>query len=416
MTISRRTLLKGTVAGGAAWLTAVAETLAWQHRGQADGAPAKSLIVLWLAGGPSQLETFDPHPSASIAAGTKGIASSVKGVQLAEGLEQTAERADQLLILRSVVSREGDHERAAYNMKSGYRPMPGLVHPSIGAVMCHQLPRSGTEIPRHVSILPDGGPARGGYLGNHYDAFQLGDPSQPLPDMRSIVSDERLKRRLADLDVIDQAFARGRLRQLQSQRTLHRHTIDQSLKMMNSEQLRAFELDDVPQNVLAPFGDTPFGRGCLAAARLIDVGVRCVEVTLGGWDSHVANHDIHSRLKATLDPALAALIDYLRERELLQHTLVVCGGEFGRTPQVNPAGGRDHWPHGFSLALAGGHLPVGRTIGQTDPGGGRITPEQGISVADVHASLLTHLGIDPAHELQTPIGRPMKLSEGRVRF
>jgi uncharacterized protein (DUF1501 family) len=264
--------------------------------------------------------------------------------------------------------------------------------------------------------LPDGWPARGGYLGAQFDAFQLGDPSQSLPDMRTTVTDDRLRRRLDDLAVIDQAFARGRLSDLESRRTLHRNTVDKSLRMMDSDQLRAFELSDVPRSVLETFGDTPFGRGCLASARLIEVGVRCVEVTLSGWDSHVANHDIHTRLKRTLDPALAALIDYLRERNLLDHTLVVCGGEFGRTPQVNPAGGRDHWPHGFSVALAGGRLPVGRVIGQTDPEGSRLTAEQGITIADVHASLLAHLGIDPLQELQTPIGRPMKLSEGTVRF
>jgi uncharacterized protein (DUF1501 family) len=186
--------------------------------------------------------------------------------------------------------------------------------------------------------------------------------------------------------------------------------------MMDSEQLRAFDLSDVPRSVLDSFGDSAFGRGCLAAARLIEAGVRCIEITLSGWDSHVANHEIHTQLKKTLDPALAGLIRYLHQRSLLEQTVVACGGEFGRTPKVNPAGGRDHWPHGFSIALAGAGLPVGRAIGQTDPQGSPLAYEEGITIADVHATMLDRLGIDPADELQTPIGRPMKLSDGKVLF
>jgi uncharacterized protein (DUF1501 family) len=410
----RRTLLQATAAGGLAWLTSVAETLAWQHERQGARGPAKSLILLWLAGGPSQLETFDPHADSSIAAGTRAIDTNVRGIQFAEGLEQTADVMDQLLVLRSVVSKEGDHERATYNVKTGYRPMPGLVHPSIGAVLCHQLSPAGTEVPRHISILPASWPARGGYLGDQYDAFQVDDPQGPLPDMTQRVETQRFQQRLHDLSVIDQQFAQHRLPRLEAERTLHRHTIDQAVRMMDSEQLRAFDLSDVPQSVLDSFGDSAFGRGCLAAARLIEVGVRCIEITLDGWDSHVANHEIHTQLKKTLDPALAGLIRYLQQRSLLEQTVVACGGEFGRTPKVNPAGGRDHWPRGFSIALAGAGLPVGRVIGQTDPQGSPLAYEEGITIADVHATMLDRLGIDPARELQTPIGRPMKLSEGKV--
>jgi len=412
----RRTLLRAAGASGLAWLTPLAETLAWQSEQAPAGAPAKSLIVLWLAGGPSQLETFDPHPDTDIAAGTQAIPTNVPGIRLAQGLEQTAEVLDSLLLLRSVVSQEGDHERATYNIKTGYRPAPALVHPAIGAVVCHQLQNLGTEIPRHVSILPGGSPSRGGYLGDEYDAFQIGDPQAPLPDMTAVVDEKRFQQRLADLNVVDAQFAQGRLANLDERRTLQRAVVQQAVRMMSSDQLQAFELKDVPRAEVEPFGDTPFGRGCLAAARLIEVGVRCVEVTLGGWDSHVANHELHTQRKRELDPAFAALIRYLRERGRLADTIVVCGGEFGRTPQVNPAGGRDHWPHGFSLALAGGGLPGGQVIGETDPTGGKLAYDAGISVAYVHASLLHRLGINPAHEIRTPIGRPVKLSEGRVVF
>jgi uncharacterized protein (DUF1501 family) len=186
--------------------------------------------------------------------------------------------------------------------------------------------------------------------------------------------------------------------------------------MMSSEQLRAFDLSGVPRAELLAFGDTAFGRGCLVAGRLIQEGVRCVEVTLSGWDSHVANHELHTQLKRTLDPALASLIQYLSDRSLLDQTIVVCGGEFGRTPAMNPAGGRDHWPSGFSMALAGGGLPGGRVTGETDPEGQRLNYDQGIPIADIHASILHRLGIQHDLELETPVGRPLKLSEGKVVF
>jgi uncharacterized protein (DUF1501 family) len=145
---------------------------------------------------------------------------------------------------------------------------------------------------------------------------------------------------------------------------------------------------------------------------LIEVGVRCVEVTLSGWDAHVNNHETHARQLETLDPALSALLADLEEHELLDETLVICGGEFGRTPKINGAAGRDHWPSGFSLLLAGGPLRRGYVHGETDPDGGKLTYEEGTKLADVHATLLTALGIDPQHEEIASIGRPIKLAEG----
>ena len=172
---------------------------------------------------------------------------------------------------------------------------------------------------------------------------------------------------LSDLDVVERAFARGRAGRVAA--TLHRETLARARTMMSSEQLRAFDVGREPAAVRAEYGDTPFGRGCLAARRLIEVGVRCVEVTLDGWDSHVNNHEVHRKLVGELDPAFAALIRDLKMRGLLDRTVVLCGGEFGRTPKVNLAGGRDHWPNGFSLALAGGGMRGGFALGETDPEG-----------------------------------------------
>ncbi len=247
-------------------------------------------------------------------------------------------------------------------------------------------------------------------MGNQYDAFKSGDPLNPVPDVRSPVGPERAARRLADLAVVEDSFAQGR-RQL-ADATLHRRRVEDAGRMMTSEQLAAFHVADEPQALRAAYGDSAFGRGCLAARRLIEVGVRCVEVTLGGWDTHVNNHQGHRELAGTLDPALAALLADLADRDLLDKTIVMCGGEFGRTPQINRLEGRDHWPHGFSVLLAGGRIRRGTVLGATDPEGSR-TVEDPQSVPDVHATVLTALGIDPAHEEMAPAGRPIKLSEGQ---
>ncbi|HEX5443451.1 MAG TPA: DUF1501 domain-containing protein [Pirellulales bacterium] len=408
--LNRRGALKLAALGGVSWLTAAAHLLARAAEATPGHEPAQSMILLWLAGGPSQLETFDPQPGKNIAGGTRAINTSVSGIQVAEGYERLADQVQHVALVRSLISKEGDHERGTYLMKTGYRPNPTVVHPSIGAICCHHLPLAGAEIPRHISILPGQWPSVGGLLGKQYDAFQIGDPAGKVPDVSALVSDERVSRRLADLRVVEDAFARGRLRQAEA--TLHGATVNQARQMMTSEQLAAFDVNQEPVGLRRSYGDTPFGRGCLAARRLIEVGVRCVEVNLNGWDSHINNHEIHRTLAQTLDPALAALIADLRQRDLLRKTVVICGGEFGRAPQINRLGGRDHWPHGFTMLLAGGGLRSGVAIGETDPEGGRRVKDP-YDVSDVHATVLTALGIDPAHEELAPIGRPIKLSEGK---
>ncbi|MBI2827414.1 MAG: DUF1501 domain-containing protein [Planctomycetia bacterium] len=409
--LHRRAWLKTAAIAGGTWLTPVAEALARRAEQSGGHEPAQSVILLWLAGGPSQLETFDPHPGTAIAGGTAAIDTALRGVQLATGYERLAEQLADVSLVRSLTSKEGDHERGTYLVKTGYRPDPTVVHPSIGAICCHQLPVGKTEIPRHVSILPNQWPARGGFLGNSFDAFKTFDPADKVPDVSLHVPDARQAQRLADRAMVDRAFAAGRRRQFDA--TLHGQMIDRAVAMMGSEQLKAFDIAEEPAELRTAYGNTPFGRGCLAARRLIEQGVRCVEVTLAGWDSHTNNHEAHARLAQTLDPAFAALIADLRERDLLSRTVVLCGGEFGRTPRINALDGRDHWPHGFTVALAGGGIRGGQVIGETDPEGGRKVSDPR-TVADIHATILTALAIDPAHEETSPAGRPIKFSEGMV--
>jgi hypothetical protein len=412
--LRRRTLLKAAGMAGMSWLTPLSQLLAVESERAPKGRPARSVILLWLAGGPSQLETFDPHPGGKAAHGGTAIPTSVKDIRLGSGLPQTAELMNEIALVRSVVSKEGDHERAFYNIKTGYQINPTVVHASMGSIVAHQLPNPAIEIPTHVSIIPNQWPARGGYLGARYDAFRVGDPVNPVANTVARVGGGRQKDRLAHLDVVERQFTRGRLPKLESHRTQHRASIERALKMMRSDQLAAFNVNEAPASEREPYGDHRFGRACLAAVRLIETGVRCVEVTLTGWDTHANNAEGQAKQNAILDPAFSALIRDLKRRGLLDSTVVLCGGEFGRTPRLNGVDGRDHWPHGFSVALAGGGIRGGRVIGSTDPDGVKQEPKDPRNVEDLHATVLHALEIDPGHKFMTDVGRPLHFSQGRI--
>jgi len=411
--LDRRAVLRGAALGSLSWMTPLATHLS--RAAESGKTRPKSLIVIWLEGGSSQLETFDPHPGENIAYGAAAISTAVAGLQFGEGLERTGALANDFSILRSVTSKEGDHARAIYNAKTGFRPFPGLVHPAIGAVLCHEMPPTvvSTDLPRHISILPGSTPSRGGYLGAEFDAFQIGDPSQPVPDVAERVAGDRATRRLASLSVLEQSFAAGRRADLASERTLHQSNTDRARRLMSSEQLGAFDISAAPQAEQESYGDHPFGRGCLAALRLVEAGARCVEVTLNGWDTHVNNRENQRARIDLLDPALAALITGLKARDLYADTILLVATEFGRTPKQNIAEGRDHWPHGFSALIGGGGLAGGRVIGETDPAGEKIDPSAGVRVEDIHATILTAFGVDYTYDFMTPIGRPLAISEGK---
>ncbi len=426
-------MLRGAVASAAtvgsaaalpaSFLTACAENLA--RAGETEARP-KSLLMVWLQGGPSQLETFDPHPGAIIGGDTKSIGTSVKGLSIADTMPATAELMHKATLVRSVVSKEGDHERATYNLKTGWRPDPTIIHPSIGSIVSYQSNRN-LHIPRHISISASQWPARGGYLGPEFDAYQVGDPAKPVPNLTRRVPEDRMASRVGPLlAAVEQEFQRGRMADLDTNRTLHQTATRRAVRMMASEQLDAFDITKESASTRAAFGDSQFGRGLLAGIRLLEVGVRCVEVELSGWDSHINNHELQSGNAKILDKALAATMKELAARDMLDNTVVFCGGEFGRTPKINPAAGRDHWPHGFSAFLAGGRFREGHVHGQTTPNldaeqlknASKLPQQQLVSdpvtVPQLHATLLAAIGINPEDERTTPIGRPLRWSDGEV--
>ena len=404
--VTRRTTLAAAAGLGLSFALPPLSAGAAERRG---GEREKSLLVLWLQGGISQLESFDPHPDTKIGGPTKAVRTSLPGVQFADLFPRSAEHARKLSLVRSLVSAEGDHERATYFLKTGFRPDPTVTHPSAGAVAASVHPPARLAIPAHVALNPSQWPPRGGYLGARHDGFQVHDPGGPPANLTDVASPDRRARRLAGLDILSRSFAAGRPGQLE--RTRHAETTAEALAMMDSPQVRAFEIADEPAETVAAYGDSRFGRGCLVARRLVETGVRAVEVTLDGFDTHTDNFGGMATQAAVLDPALAALLADLAARDLLESTVVLVMTEFGRTPRINPLDGRDHWPTGFSCLVGGGGLASGRVIGATDPLGEQ-DPTDPVSVQDLYATVFAALDIDHEYEEMTPIGRPLKRSEG----
>ena len=376
----------------------------------------KSLITLWMNGDMSQLETWDPHPGSEVGGDTRAVATSQAGIEISDFLPQMAERMHEVALIRSLTSLEGDHARGSAFVKTGYRLEPTLVYPALGAIAAHELPDASVEIPQHVSLGGDNFFPRGGYLGNEWDAFRVFNPGRSMTNMTAGVSDTRLASRKKGLDLLGRQFTKNR--PSADKDTLHSETIGQALKMMSSEQLKAFEISEEPAVVQSAYGDSRFGRGCLVARRLIEVGVRAVEVCLNGFDTHVNNHNGQKTQADILDPAFATLLTELRERDLLESTVVLCISEFGRTPRINGAGGRDHHPHWFSCVVAGGGFKEGITIGSTpsvniDEEKAKPKPEDPLTVPDLYSTIMHTMGIPWNDEFVTPIGRPIRYSDGK---
>ncbi len=413
-TTSRRRLLHAMSALG---LTLSMTVMSAQAAGRRRIERPKSVITLWMGGGMSQLESWDPHPGTPSSDDLRAIGTSVDGLRISEFLPQMADQMHRTTVIRSLTSEEGDHERGTFFVKTGYRLDPTLTYPALGAIAASQLPDPTVEIPQHICLGTDQFWPGGGYLGNEWDAFRIFDPGHSQANLKSAVTDDRQVTRLSGLDVLNRSFRRGR--PTAERTTLHQKTMQDALRMMSSDQLQAFELDDEPDQVRAAYGNSRFGRGCLVARRLVETGVRAIEVSLDGFDTHVANLNGHQTQLKILDPAFATLLQDLADRDLLDSTVILCIGEFGRTPQINPASGRDHWPLWFSCVVAGGGFRAGHVLGAT-PGeipaprrSGRPKPKptDPVTVPQLYATILKTMGIRWDKEVMTHVARPVSFTE-----
>jgi uncharacterized protein (DUF1501 family) len=365
---------------------------------------ARACIVLWMNGGPSHVDTFDPKRTSTF----KPIATRAPDVKICEHLPQVAEQMHHVALLRGLSSKEGNHDRAQHLLHTGYAPNPTVAYPSLGGWVSSGLGDAHADLPAFVSI--DGPSASAGFLGAEHDPFVVGDPGAP-PDNTGYsrdVSFVRFVQRKAALDALEADFARRTRDPLVAER---RALYQKAVRLMYSPRLNAFDLTAEPAAVRAAYGDTDFGRGCLLARRLVEAGVHYVEVVLDGWDTHQNNFARTRTLMGTLDPAMASLLRELDERHLLNSTLVVWAGDFGRTPKVNENEGRDHFPAAWTVALAGGGLRGGVAVGRTDDDGARVV-DGATRVPDLFATIATQLGLDPARESRTPRGRPITLTDG----
>jgi hypothetical protein len=373
-----------------------------------------SVILLWLAGGVSQFETWDPKPEADERfRGTfKSIATNVAGVHISEHLRLSAKMADKYVIIRSMTAKDAVHESAQAFMLSGHAPLPTLNYPSVGSIVAKELPAR-NELPAYILT---GGAASGweqaAFLGPKYNPFVAGNPNVENYQVRDLelpmgVDWARMDRRNSLLSMADQYFRRFDTASVIETMSTHYQA---AFSLISSEKAkRAFDIASEPESVREHYGRSSMGQGCLLARRLVEAGVRFVSVRGSGWDHHVNLFDTLSQDNLPeFDRAFSALLEDLEQRGMLKTTLVIVGTEFGRTPEINVNAGRDHWPNAFSLVLAGGGIQGGRVIGQTDRNCKTVT-ERPIQVQELIATLYRKLGIDFTKIYPTPIGRPIRL-------
>jgi hypothetical protein len=411
---TRREFLVGSVFG----LT-LADALAWGREGK-----AKSCILVWLNGGPSHLDMFDlkPDAPAEIRGDFRPGKSSLDGVRVCEHLPRLGGLLDRCTLIRSVTSPEGNHDRASHYMLTGYRPTPALVYPSFSSVAAKEF-GVGKALPNVIAIPTAPTYAGAGYLTAAFEPFSVNsDPSRnfKVKDLESPVSEDRLDRRRTMLEAVDRfSTSVGD--------TPARDTfLEQAFGLVTSKEARsAFDLTQEDPKARGRYGPSRVGQGCLLARRLVEAGVRFVTVNDDGWDTHDNSwkrlagtfnqgRQIYAGKLPDLDLAVSALLEDLEARGLLESTLVIVMGEFGRTPKLNAIGGRDHWPRASSVLLAGGGVKRGQVVGGTDAYG-ELPADRPVGPEDVLRTVYHVLGIDSDKEYRTSTGRPVRvLDKGEV--
>jgi uncharacterized protein (DUF1501 family) len=390
---------------------------------RASAPRAKSCIMVWLDGGPSHLETFDLKPDvpADVRGPFSAIRTAVPGIDLCELMPHMAQVTNRLAIIRSMTSPLGEHGIANQYMLTGFKPSPVLEYPSFGSVVAHE--RAGMPtLPPNVAVPEFRPPAGPGFLGRAFAPFATGsDPARPEFRVRDLdafsgITPDRLERRkefLAEFDRIQSAVENSAPAD---------SGFEQAFRLVTSPSAKAaFDLGQEKAAVRARYGPRTIGQSCLLARRLVERGVAFVSVLNSGWDTHdglmlclrdgYAGAKVGVGLIPSLDLALGALIGDLEERGLLDDTLVVAMGEFGRTPKLNARGGRDHWPRVFSVVMAGAGIKGGQVIGSSDRVG-ESPRDNPVTPADLAYSIYALLGIDPKQELRTSDGRPVQINQG----
>ncbi len=405
------------------WMPRLAAQLA-----ESGAKSPRSCILLWMSGGPSQMETFDPKEGQANGGPTKAIDTSVPGIRIAENLPKIASVMGDLALIRSMSTKEGDHARATYFMRTGYLPQGPVQYPSMGAFLAKQLKKQECDLPSYVSINPFRafspaayGP---GFLGPAWSPLVVSSETDKDRNVsfqvRNLKSSERLSHaqvdaRLSLLNTLETSFLAQRP---DAPGSSHLQSYEQAIRMMKSDAVTAFQLDEEDDLLRDAYGRSTFGQGCLLARRLIERGVSFVEVSLtgvdgapgAGWDTHTENFTAVKSLCEVLDPAWATLLTDLKQRGMLDDTLVVWMGEFGRTPQINDNTGRDHWPGGWSTVLGGAGIRGGQVCGVTSEDGTEIkdTP---VTVPNLIATICRALNLDPATTNLSNIGRPIPLAD-----
>jgi Protein of unknown function (DUF1501) len=417
-------------ASSSGWIEALAA--------EAAGNPSrrKSCILLWMSGGPSQTDTFDPKPGHANSGPYKPIVTMVPGMLFGPHLPKLAKQAKDIAVIRSMSSREGDHSRATYYLRTGYLPMGAVRYPTLGSLVANELDDGSAELPGFVSISPVRGinPAAftSGFLGPKCAPLNVGEralaggPDAGAPSLRvddldvpRAIGRPRADERIELMHTLGNGFTANRPGVATAS---HQSAYVRAVKMMRSAAAKAFDLDEEPAAVQDAYGRNSFGQGCLLARRLVERGVPFVEVTLSsadgnngglGWDTHAQNFDTVEKLCNVLDAAWSTLMTDLRSRGLLDNTLIVWMGEFGRTPKINESAGRDHFPNAWSTVLAGGGIRGGQFVGNTGPGGEEIK-DRPVMVPDMLATVVKALGIDPTKQ-NIADSRPIRIVDLKAK-
>jgi len=373
-------------------------------------ASARNVVYLFMRGGMSHLDTLDPKPGAKTQGPVTAISTTADGVQLSEHFPLLARQMHKAAVISSLQSTQGAHEQAQYLMRTSYSLRGTIQHPSLGAWVHRMAGRINPTLPGHVVVGGGNDMPGAGFFPPQYLPLPVGDADAGLKNSQRApgVSEATLERRLARLQAMNTAFEeRYGQRRVKAYSEMYRDAV----RLMRSSDLVAFDLGLEPEDLRAAYGDDDFGQGCLLARRLVEHGVRYVEVVSNGWDTHNQNFETLGEKCPAVDRAVAALLADLDARGLLAETLVVMATEFGRTPDITrDNNGRNHYPKAFAALLAGGGIRGGQRYGRTDPEG-RDVVEKPVSVPDLNATIAHAVGLPLRHVLHSPSGRPFTVAD-----